>query len=64
MVSLVISDEAAKPVQHGLGKLRGALQAKGASVEETASLQKAIGKTVVVAGLASGLGRQQDSLPS
>ena len=56
MVSLVISDDAAKPVQHGLGKLRGALQAKGASVEETASLQKANGKAVVVAGLASGAG--------
>ena len=56
MVSLVISGDAAKPVQYGLGKLRGALQAKEASVEEVASLQQANGKAVVVAGLASGAG--------
>ena len=56
LVSLVISDEAAKPVRHGLGKLKGALQAKGVSVEETASLQRAGGKAVVVVGLASDVG--------
>ena len=55
-VSLVISDDAAKPVQHGLGKLRRALQAKGVSVEEAASLQRANGKAVVVAGLAASAG--------
>ncbi len=49
MVSLVIRGDAAKPVQYGLGKLRGALQAIGASVEEVASLRKANGKAVVLA---------------
>jgi hypothetical protein len=56
LVSLVTSDESAKPVQHGLDKLRAALQAKGASVEAARSLQQASGSTVVVAGFASGPG--------
>jgi hypothetical protein len=56
LVSLVMSDDAGKPVQHGLDKLRRALQDKGASVEQTTSLQKANGEAVVIAGLASGPG--------
>jgi hypothetical protein len=56
MVSLVISEDAAKPVQHGLRKLREALLAKGTIVEDTSSLQKSDGKAVVVVGLASGVG--------
>ena len=55
-VSLVISDDQAKPVQHGLRRLRGSLQEKDAQVEATASLEKATGDAVVVAGLSSGSG--------
>jgi hypothetical protein len=55
-VSLVISDDQAEPVQHGLRKLRGSLQEKGAQVEATASIEKATGDAVVVAGLSSGSG--------
>jgi len=56
LVSLVINEEAAKPVQHGLGKLKESLQAKGAPIEEAVSLQRAGGKMVVIVGLASGAG--------
>lgn len=55
-VSLMVDDRPAAPVRHGLGKLRQALEAKGAQVEEVNSLQKAKADTVVVAGLASGAG--------
>src|ERR1035438_5439008 len=55
-VSLVIGDSTAKPVQHGVGKLKLALQQKGVSLEEAASFRAANGDTVVVAGLASGPG--------
>ncbi len=55
-VSLVVSEGAVKPIQHGAGKLKEALQGKGISVEQTTSLQRAGGKVVVVAGLASGAG--------
>src|ERR1019366_3990798 len=56
MVSLIIDDSSAKPLQHGIGKLKLALQQKGVSLEEVASLRAANGDTVVVAGLASGPG--------
>src|ERR1039457_229704 len=56
MVSLVVGDATAKPVQHGVGKLKLALQQKGVSVEEAASFRSANGDIVVVAGLTSGPG--------
>jgi len=55
-VSLVVGDATAKPVQHALGKLKLALQRKGVVVEEAASLERATGEKVVVAGLTSGTG--------
>ncbi len=56
VVSLVINDESAPPVQHGLHKLKEALQTQGASPEVVASLQSASGKSVVVVGLGTGDG--------
>ena len=38
-VSLVVDDSTAKPVQHGIGKLKLALQQKGVSLEEAASVE-------------------------
>ena len=55
-VSVVASEAPAKPVQHGLGKLKFALQQRGARVEEAVSLPEAAGDTVVVAGVTSGPG--------
>lgn len=52
-VSLVGADLTAKPVQHGLDKLRLALQQKGVGLEEAASLGKSTGEMVVVAGFTS-----------
>ena len=56
MVSLVVGDATAKPVQHGVGKLKLALQQKGVSLEEAASVRAANGDAVVVAGFTSGAG--------
>jgi len=56
LVSLVIGAETAKPVQHGVGKLKEALQAKGVSVAEAASLQSANGRFVVIVSLTSDIG--------
>jgi hypothetical protein len=53
-VSLVCADTTAKPVQHGLSKLKLALREKGVLVEEAASLKQATGKHLVVIGLTSG----------
>ena len=55
-ISFVISDDTAKPIQHGLGKLKRALQEQGAQVEEQPSVESAIGDAVVVAGLSSETG--------
>jgi hypothetical protein len=55
-VSIIISDPSANPGQHGLTKLKESLRSKGASLEEIASLQKATGHTILVAGLTSGAG--------
>jgi hypothetical protein len=55
-VSLVVGDSTAKPVQHGVGKLKLALQQKGVSLEEAASVGAAHGDAVLVAGLTSGPG--------
>lgn len=52
-VSLVVTGHESKPVQHGLAKLREALRAKGAAIEEAASLQGMTGAQVLVAGLPS-----------
>ena len=56
VVSLVVGDPTAQPLQHGVGKLTLALQLQGLRVEEAASLRAASGDTVVVAGLTSGPG--------
>ncbi len=53
-VSLVVGDSTAKPVQHGMGKLKLALQQKGIALAVTASVRAANGDAVVVAGLTSG----------
>ena len=55
-VSLVVGDSTAKPTEHGVGKLKLALQQKGVSLEEAASFRSANGDAVVVAGLTSGPG--------
>ncbi|MCX6926617.1 MAG: hypothetical protein NT154_25925, partial [Verrucomicrobia bacterium] len=55
-MSLVTGHIAEKPVQHGLEKLKLALQQKGVQVEEAGTMQAASGDSVVVAGLASGEG--------
>ncbi len=52
-VSLVVKDDAARPIQHGLMKLKQSFQAKGVSVEQVASIQQANGRTVLVVGLDS-----------
>lgn len=55
-LSLVISDDGSKPVQHGLGKLREALRARGVAVAEATTLEQASAPQVLVAGLASAPG--------
>jgi hypothetical protein len=55
-VSLVLDDSSAEPIQHGIGKLKLALQQKGVSLEEAASFRAVNGNTVVVAGLTTGTG--------
>ena len=55
-VSLVVGDSTPKPTQHGVGKLKLALQAKGVSLEEAAAFRAAQSDIVVVVGLASGPG--------
>ena len=52
-VSLVCADTTAKPVQHGLSKLKLAVQPKGVVVKEAALLKQATGKHLVVIGLTS-----------
>ena len=54
LVSVVGGDSPALPIRHGIGKLRLALQQRGVTVEDAASLQTANGDIVVVAGLVSG----------
>lgn len=53
MVSLVSNEELTQPVQHGINKLKQALQSKGVAVEQVTSLPQASGKTVVVFGIGS-----------
>ncbi len=55
-IDLVTDGTVARPVQHGLDKLKLALKEKGAAATERASLQQAAGDTVLVAGLVSGAG--------
>ncbi len=55
-VSLVTDATMARPVQHGLDKLKLALAQKGAALTEATSMQKAAGDTMVVAGLTAGAG--------
>jgi hypothetical protein len=56
MVSLVSNDELTPPVQHGILRLKQALQTRGAVVEEAKSLPRAHGQAVVVFGIGSGDG--------
>ncbi len=56
VVSLVSGNPDARPIRHGLGKVRDALRTRGASVEEVATLDQATGSHVLVAGLASAPG--------
>jgi hypothetical protein len=56
LVSLVVDDVSARPIQHGVGKLKLALQQQGVSLEEAASVGAANGNTVLVAGLTTGAG--------
>lgn len=53
-ITLVATEDATKPVRHGLAKLDEALRARGATVRQVASLEKADGGMVLVAGIASG----------
>ncbi len=55
-VSLLVSDTTAKPVQHGLEKLKLALRQTGVEVEEVSSLSAANADAVIVAGLTAGTG--------
>src|SRR5512133_726991 len=55
-VSLILNDDAPKPVQHGVTKLETSLLARGVSLERTASLGTAKAHQIVVAGLARGSG--------
>ena len=55
-VSLVVDDTSARPLLHGIGKLKLALLQKGVPLEEAASLRAVNGNTVVVAGLTTGTG--------
>src|SRR5262245_31415287 len=56
LVSIVTETTPGPAAAHGLEKLIAALQAKGASCERTASLDRARGKFLVAAGLAGGDG--------
>ena len=56
LVSLVVGDSTFKPLEHGIGKLKLALQQKGVPLEEAASFRAVTADTVVVAGLTSGPG--------
>ena len=55
-VSLVVDDTSARPLLHGIGKLKLALLQKGVPLEEAASLRAVNGNTVVVAGFTTGTG--------
>ena len=55
-VVLVVDNSPDKPFQHGMEKLKLALQKKGVSLETAVSIRAANGDAVVVAGLASGPG--------
>ena len=55
-VSLVTDKEIASPVQHGLNKTKLTLQQKGILFEEAATVDKADGDILIVAGLGHGSG--------
>jgi hypothetical protein len=56
VVSIVADNRPGPPVAHGLDKLTSALRDKGVSFEKVASLDKAGGKFIIIAGLAAGDG--------
>ncbi|HUS71558.1 MAG TPA: hypothetical protein VMY06_00720, partial [Sedimentisphaerales bacterium] len=55
-ISLVTDSQMGRASRHGAGKLRLALQKKGIPVEQTTSLEKAQGNTLIVVGLSGGSG--------
>ncbi len=56
VVALVTDNRLGPPAAHGLEKLMSALRDKGLPYEKAASLDKAGGKSIIVAGLATGAG--------
>ncbi|HTL58850.1 MAG TPA: hypothetical protein VL361_24395 [Candidatus Limnocylindrales bacterium] len=50
-VSIIVSDRSAKPVEHGVSKLKATLQQRGASLEEVGSVRETKGQLIVVAGI-------------
>ncbi|HWS00963.1 MAG TPA: hypothetical protein VN249_10135 [Prolixibacteraceae bacterium] len=63
-ISIITDQSPGVMVQHGIVKLTDALTAKKISFEKVASLQKARGKLVVVAGLSNGDGTASELLKS
>ncbi|MDA2926422.1 hypothetical protein MYX78_04180 [Acidobacteria bacterium AH-259-G07] len=63
-VSLIPDTTAGPPVQHGLRKMKLALQEKGVSIEEVTGLQAAQGDILIAAGLAAGSGAAAQLLRS
>jgi hypothetical protein len=55
-IAVVTDNTVARPVQHGLDKLKQALRQKGISTSETTSFAKADSDLIVVAGFTSGSG--------
>ena len=53
---MVTDSQMGRASRHGAGKLRLALQKKGIPVEQTTSLEKAQGNTLIVVGLSGGSG--------
>src|SRR5690349_2747714 len=53
-VAILTNDHPAKPVEHGLSKLKAALQQNGTSVEEVGSLEEARSDRIVVAAIVNG----------
>lgn len=56
VVSLVGDKAPGAPARHGLEKVKAALAARGVAFEETANVQSAHGRFLLVAGLASAAG--------
>jgi hypothetical protein len=55
-ISVITDNAPGKPVLHALNKLTNALAAKNIPFEKVASLEKAQGETIIVAGISEGKG--------